>query len=127
MPSKTAPRWKGLDSIGVKGWLCEIRGIPVGFVIGNGQSGELEVIAVLRAYEGKGIGRKLLTLAQEWRFSQGCGKLWLTTGWSPTRAFHLYSKVGWKDTGLRDPNSGMGMELLKSLCYSPSTTSHIML
>jgi GNAT superfamily N-acetyltransferase len=69
---------EGLKSIGVtiesltqrlatthKGWLCEIDSVPVGFTIGNGSTGELEVIAVLRAYEGKGIGRKLMSLVQD--------------------------------------------------------------
>ena len=98
-----------------KGWLCEIDGVPIGFTIGNGSTGELEVFAVLRAYEGKGIGSKLLALAQDWLWSRGCETLWLYTSPKPTRAFKLYSKFGWKDSGMRYPSGDMRLELRKSL------------
>jgi GNAT superfamily N-acetyltransferase len=118
---------EGLTSLGVtiasltqrlatthKGWLCELDGVPVGFAIGNGSNGELEVIAVLRAYEGKGIGRRLLTLAQDWMFDQGWDKLWLTTGVKSNRAFGFYSKMGWVQTS-EHPHGGRRMELAKPL------------
>jgi GNAT superfamily N-acetyltransferase len=119
---------EGLASIGVtidsltqrlatthKGWLCEIGGVPVGFAIGNGSNGELEVVAVLRAFEGKGIGRKLMTFTQDWLWSKGSEKLWLTTGLPPTRAYHLYTKMGWRDVGLLAHGGSIRMELAKSL------------
>ena len=126
-PMENRATLEGLTSIGVtiesltqrlatthKGWLCEI-GVPVGFAIGNGATGELEVIAVLRAYEGKGIGRKLMVLVQDWLFSQGCKMLWLHTSSKPTRAFRLYSKLGWKDSGRRSSYGDVRFELPKPL------------
>lgn len=119
---------EGLASIGItiesltarlatthKGWLCEIGGIPVGFAIGNGSTGELEVIAVLRAYESNGIGRKLMTLVQDWLWSQGSEKLWLTTGLPPTRAYQFYTKLGWQDVGKLAHGGSVRIELSKSL------------
>ena len=119
---------EGLTSIGVtiesttqrlatthKGWLCEIGGVPVGFTIGNGSTGELEVIAVLRAYEGRGIGRKLMAFIQDWLWSQGSEKLWLTTGLPPSRAYHMYTKLGWTNVGLLAHGGSVRMELDKPL------------
>ena len=119
---------EGLASIGVtidsltrrlatthKGWLCEIDGVPVGFTIGNGSTGELEVIAVLRAYEGRGVGRKLMTLVEAWLWSQGAEKLWLTTGLPPTRAYQMYAKLGWRDVGKLAHGGSVRMELSKPL------------
>lgn len=115
---------EGLTSIGVtiesltqrlatthKGWLCEIGGVPVGFAIGVGSTGEIEVVAVLRAYEGKGIGRKLTTLVQDWLWTQGYENLWLTTGIKPSRALQLYTKLGWKVVGTLPHGGSYRMEL----------------
>src|SRR6185312_2709303 len=114
---------EGLASLGVtinsltqrlatthKGWLCELDGVPIGFAIGNGSTGELEVIAVLRAYEGKGVGRQLLTSAQNWLFEQGRETLWLTTGVKSNRAFGFYQKMGWTVVSSH-PHGGHRMEL----------------
>lgn len=95
-----------------RGWLCEVADQIVGFAIGNRSNGELEVIAVLPEHEGKGIGRRLLTLVQAWLWSEGWQKLWLNTGTAPTRAHRLYLKLGWKDCG-PDPRGGIRMELTK--------------
>ena len=47
--------------------------------MGNKETGEMWVIAVLREYEGRGIGRQLLRLVEEWLYSQGWKEVWLTT------------------------------------------------
>ena len=96
-----------------KGWVCEINGIVIGFAVGNRSTGEMWVVAVLPEYEGRGIGRKLLTLTQDWLWSQGCETLWLTTGLPPTRAYHLYTKLGWKNVGLLEHGGSIRMELYK--------------
>ena len=107
---------EGLDAAGIteqtvavmlatthRGWLCEIQGQPVGFAIGNGSNGELWVIAVLPEHEGKGIGRALMELTQDWLWSKGWPELWLVTGFDrKARAANLYQKMGWKDAGVRD-------------------------
>jgi ribosomal protein S18 acetylase RimI-like enzyme len=54
------------------------------------------VIAVLPEYEGKGIGRKLLELVQDWLFESN-DKLWLQTeDNSNNRAYGFYLRMGWE-------------------------------
>jgi ribosomal protein S18 acetylase RimI-like enzyme len=49
------------------------------------------VIAVLKEYEGNGIGRRLLRLVEDWLFSEGWDELWLTTDRDETlRAVGFY-------------------------------------
>jgi ribosomal protein S18 acetylase RimI-like enzyme len=95
-----------------RGWVCEVDETIIGFAIGNRSDGEFWVIAVLPEHEGKGIGRHLMQLAQDWLFSAGCPKLWLVTGAPPTRAYHLYTKLGWQDVGPTE-HGGRRMELAK--------------
>lgn len=97
-----------------RGWLCEFEGRIVGFAQGNRATGELWVIAVLPALEGRGIGRRLMQLVQDWLFSEGWVKLWLVTGPPPTRAYTLYRRLGWVDVGPTEAG-GRRMELHKSL------------
>ena len=96
-----------------KGFICEDDGVPIGFVIGDGSTGELWVLSVWPEYEGQGVGRKLMTLAQEWLFTKGWDKLWLTTGIKPSRALTLYQKLGWKIVGTLDHGGSYRMELDK--------------
>ncbi len=96
-----------------RGWVCEISGRVVGFAIGDRSSGEVWVIAVRQEHEGKGIGRRLMLLTQEWLWSEGSTKLWLVTGVAPSRAFHLYSKLGWQDCGPVDDGVNRRMELTR--------------
>lgn len=97
-----------------QGWVCEVTGQVVGFAIGNRSNGEFWVIAVLQAHEGKGIGRQLMRLVQDWLFNEGWQKLWLITGLAPSRAFHLYSKLGWQDLGPVGDGVSRRMELSRS-------------
>lgn len=82
-----------------RGWVCEVDENIVGFAMGNRSVGELWVVAVLLEHEGKGIGRRLMHLVQNWLFSEGWEKLWLVTGVAPSRAFRMYYKLGWQDCG----------------------------
>jgi ribosomal protein S18 acetylase RimI-like enzyme len=59
-----------------KGWVGEVDGQVVGFGMGNRSNGEFWVVAVLPEYEGRGIGKKLTELTQEWLFARGCAELW---------------------------------------------------
>lgn len=78
------------------GWLCEDEERIVGFVVGDGKTGELWVIAVLPDFEGRGIGSQLLATAEDWLYSLGWKELWLWTSSDPkTRAFSFYAKHGW--------------------------------
>ncbi len=81
-----------------RGWLCEIDSRPVGFAIGDGATGEMWVIAVLRKHEGQGIGSRLLSLVEEWLFNRGFSEIWLTTDVDESiRAVGFYRLSGWHD------------------------------
>ena len=81
-----------------RGWLCEVQGRVVGFAMGNQATGEMWVIAVLKAYENQGIGRALLTRVQDWLFAQGHRDVWLTTDPDEAyRAVGFYRHCGWND------------------------------
>lgn len=81
-----------------RGWLCEVDSGVVGFAIGNKNNGEMWVIAVLKEYEGHGIGKRLLRLVEKWLFSEGWNEIWLTTDPDETiRAVGFYRHLGWMD------------------------------
>lgn len=66
--------------------------------MGNQQTGEMWVIAVLPDYENRGVGRRLLTLVEDWLWSTGWKALWLTTAPDENfRAVGFYRRLGWVD------------------------------
>jgi ribosomal protein S18 acetylase RimI-like enzyme len=86
-----------------KGWLCSCESRIVGFCIGDSGGGEVLVLAVLPEFEGRGIGKTLLSLAVGWLRSFGPKRIWL--GGSPdpaTRAYGFYRSLGWRPAGERD-------------------------
>ncbi len=93
----------------VKGWLCENSGKVVGFAMGDRSNGEVQVVAVLPEYEGRGIGKSLLARVQTWLFSEGHEEIWLLANPDTnTRAYGFYRKLGWRATGtLRDDDEVM--------------------
>ena len=82
------------------GWICEDNGKAVGFCIGNGSNGEVEVVAVAPTHEGRGIGSTVLKNVQDWLFSLGHKEIWLLANPDPqVRATGFYKKLGWQATG----------------------------
>jgi ribosomal protein S18 acetylase RimI-like enzyme len=83
-------------SVGVAGWLCEVTGKVVGFSMGDKNTGEMLVIAILPEYESRGIGKHLMELTQQWLFSNGHKEIWLLENPDPmVRAHGFYRKLGW--------------------------------
>lgn len=81
-----------------RGWLCEIDSQVVGFAMGDRDKGEMWVIAVLKEFEGRGIGKRLLLLVEDWLFTEGWEEIWLTTDPDETfRAVGFYRHLGWTD------------------------------
>ena len=81
-----------------RGWLYEDNGQVCGFAMGDAHNGEVTVMAMLPAYEGKGIGGKLLTSVEQWLASEGCDRIWLTTDTNTQlRAYGFYLRQGWED------------------------------
>lgn len=80
------------------GWLCEDGGRVVGFAMGNRETGELWVIALLPDYLGRGIGSQLLRAVEAWLGEQGWDRIWLTTDTDVSlRAYTFYRQHGWVD------------------------------
>ena len=81
-----------------KGWVCDNCDRVVAFSMADCATGEFLVIAVLPEYEGKGVGGRLMALAEEWLAASGCKRAWLTTDLDTTlRAYGFYRKRGWTD------------------------------
>ena len=81
-----------------KGWLCEIDKRTVGFVIADTKDAEIWIIAVLTEYINRGIGSRLLQMAEEWLISKGHKRLWLSTDPDKRlRAYSFYIKHGWSE------------------------------
>lgn len=97
------------ESIGEKlrsthrGWLCEAEGRLAGFAVGDGNSGELWVIAVAPEFEGRGIGSQLLASVEQWLWSCGWDALWLWTDADESRrAYSFYLDHGWRKSKVKD-------------------------
>jgi ribosomal protein S18 acetylase RimI-like enzyme len=77
----------------VKGWLCEASGRIVGFAMGDRSNGEVQVVAVLPEYEGRGIGKNLLTRVQTWLFSERHEEIWLLANPDPNIRAHTFYRT----------------------------------
>ena len=107
-----------LEADSHRGWLWEEAGRIVGFAMGNRKNGEMWVIALLPAFEGRGIGAQLITRVEDWLWSEGWSEIWLTTDIDPAlRAYGFYRKQGWVDHEIRD-----GLRYMKKL--NPAGTMH---
>ena len=86
-----------------RGWLCEDADQIVGFAMGNKTNGEMWVIAILPSHEKRGVGRQLITMLEDWLWSEGWDDIWLTTSEDTAlRAYGFYLACGWKDREIRD-------------------------
>jgi len=81
-----------------RGWLAELDGRPIGFTMGHAKTGEMWVIAVLKDFEGHGVGRELMARVEGWLASEGWSEVWLTTDVDENdRAVGFYKRLGWTD------------------------------
>lgn len=84
----------------IRGWVCEDKGEVVGFASGDLTTGEVLVLAVLPAYEGRKIGQTLLSHLIRTMHENGCASLWLSASPDPEiRAHGFYRANGWKPNG----------------------------
>lgn len=86
-------------AIDVRGWICEDDGQAVGYAMGDRSTGEVQVVAVLPGYEGRGIGRDVLARVRDWLFAAGHDDIWLWANSDPdVRATGFYRRLGWRIT-----------------------------
>lgn len=87
-------------------WVCEVEHTVVGFCNADAGTGEVLVLAVRDGFEGRGIGKALLSQAVAFLRSAGCLRLWLMAGISPElRAHGFYRTNGWVPTGRTDEHN----------------------
>jgi GNAT superfamily N-acetyltransferase len=77
-----------------KGWVAEHDGEIVAFSMADAKEGAIFALFVLPAYEGRGLGSRLLELALGWLWEGGEERVWLTTA-PGTRAAGFYRRRGW--------------------------------
>lgn len=93
-----------------RGWIAEEGGRVVGFCIADHHGGDIMALFVLPEFEGRGHGGRLLDAAVDWLFSEGLGRITLSTG-PGTRSHRFYLKRGWTETGTSSPNGDIELEL----------------
>ncbi len=81
-----------------RGWVVDVDAAPVGFAIGNDQTGNIWALFVDPSYERRGYGRRLHDVMVAWLWSRGLPRLWLTTD-PDTRAERFYRAAGWRYAG----------------------------
>jgi ribosomal protein S18 acetylase RimI-like enzyme len=90
----------GMASKAIEGWVCLDDAEIVGFCNGDTLTGEVLVLAVLPAYEGKGIGKRLLANVVLQLRAVGFKTPWLAASPdSGIRAYGFYRNLGWQPTG----------------------------
>lgn len=78
-------------------YVCECDGRPVGFTMASasGKEPNLFALFIRPGYEGRGIGRRLLAMAEAWLRSAGVREARLSTE-PGTRADRFYAAAGWE-------------------------------
>lgn len=84
-----------------KGWVCELNGQIVGFVVAASWDNSIWALFIEPAYEGQGIGKQLLKIAVDWLFVQGAQQITLSTA-ANTRADRFYQAQGWVRGAMKD-------------------------
>ncbi|HLO93183.1 MAG TPA: GNAT family N-acetyltransferase [Burkholderiaceae bacterium] len=74
-----------------------------GYAFGDVASGEVVVLALLPAFEGRGLGRRLLQRLMAELQARGHRRLFLGCARDPAvRSHGFYRHLGWRPTGRRD-------------------------
>jgi ribosomal protein S18 acetylase RimI-like enzyme len=85
------------------GYVCTDDQSIAGYCFGDKSSGEIVVLALLPAYEARGIGRHLLSLVVKHLRDLGHKRLFLGCSADPTtRSYGFYRHLGWTSTGTFD-------------------------
>ncbi|ALX12419.1 acetyltransferase [Burkholderia cepacia JBK9] len=100
----TAESWDaGIRDGLFSGHACFANGTMVGYCFGDTGSGEIVVLAMLPAYEGAGIGKRLLRRVIDDFAASGFTSLFLGCSTDPaSRSYGFYRHLGWIPTGQLD-------------------------
>ena len=100
----TAESWgEDIRSGALPGIVCLSEGEMVGYCFGAKESGEVVVLAILPAFENKGIGSNLLKRVVAVLKDHGRRRLFLGCSPDPkSRSYGFYRHLGWRSTGTFD-------------------------
>jgi GNAT superfamily N-acetyltransferase len=109
----TAESWgNSIETGRLPGYLCMDDDAIVAYCFGDKDTGEIVVLAVLPQYEGRGIGRALLSKVVEDLWSLGHRRLFLGCSSDASHRSHgFYRHLGWSPTGSLDSNEDEVLEL----------------
>jgi GNAT superfamily N-acetyltransferase len=94
------------------GYVCTDQEVIAGYCFGEAATGEVVVLALLPAYERRGVGRRLLGLVVEHLRLCGHHRLFLGCSADPsTRSHGFYRHLGWASTGTFDRAGDEVLEL----------------
>lgn len=113
----TAESWADdLRSGALTGHVATEQGAIIGYCFGDNASGEVVVLALLPAYERRGIGRRLLGLVVRHLRDVGHRRLFLGCAADPaTRSHGFYRHLGWASTGSFDQAGDEILELFPTV------------
>ncbi|MEO6972932.1 MAG: GNAT family N-acetyltransferase [Rhodoferax sp.] len=94
------------------GYVCISDSRIVGYCFGARESGEVAVLALLPAFENRGIGKSLLNRVIRELRTSGFNRLFLGCSPDPsTRSYGFYRHLGWHSTGTFDAAGDEVLEL----------------
>lgn len=83
-----------------------------GYAFGDAATGEVVVLALLPAYEGQGLGSRLLGRVVDELRARGHGRLFLGCAADPAvRSWGFYRHLGWRSSGRFDAHGDEVLEL----------------
>lgn len=110
----TETSWAGQVASGeLPGEVCTHQGQIVGYCFAELKTGEIIVLALLPAFEGQGLGRRLLQDMMAQLQAQGHHRLFLGCASDPqVRSHGFYRSLGWRATGKQDKYGDEELEYL---------------
>ncbi len=94
------------------GFVCVCEDSIVGYCFGNKATGEVVVLALLPAYEAKGLGKQLLDFVINLLVEAGHRRLFLACASDPAvRSHGFYRHLGWASSGTFDLSGDEILEL----------------
>ena len=94
-----------------RGWVCEVAGQIVGFVVADLTRSSIWALFVEPTYEGRGVGRCLHEAALDWLFDSGATTVSLSTE-PKSRAERFYRQANWRYAG-QHPNGEARYEMAR--------------
>ena len=112
IPARLAALSDGSSSV----WVAELEGRVVGVASGrlfaainqNAPVAWLTALVVAERVRGRGVGTKLVGVAEEWARTAGASRVALTSALHRTEAHEFYHRLGYSHTGVRLAKSLIG-------------------